>query len=127
MQPGGLCRPAAGGSGAWRAGAPGGYRDAGLAVHAVSNRPAPGVVTAARRGLGRVPGVTGTPRTLWLLLVGLVLLSLVWGAVAAWAVSQRGKVVQDGKRPLSVGCFFGLGHSTIVLDTELTQNIAIRA
>ena len=76
-----------------------------MAVHAVSNRPAPGVVTAARRGLGRVPGVTGTPRTLWLLLVGLVLLSLVWGAVAVWVVSQRASGASDVvgvSEPLSV-------------------------
>ena len=42
-----------------------------------------------------MPGVTGTPRTLWLLLVGLVLLSLVWGAVAAWVVSQRASGAGD--------------------------------
>jgi hypothetical protein len=58
-------------------------------VTAVSNRAAPDVVTARRRGRSRLRGVRGTPRTLRLLLVGLVLLSLAWGAVAAWVVSQR--------------------------------------
>jgi hypothetical protein len=50
--------------------------EAGRAVTAVSNPPAPGVVPAARRGPGRLLGVTGTPRKLRLLLVGLVALSL---------------------------------------------------
>jgi hypothetical protein len=39
--------------------------------------------------------VTGTPGRLRLLLVGLVLLSLVWGAVAAWVVSQRASGAND--------------------------------
>ena len=39
--------------------------------------------------------MTGTPRTLRLLLVGLVVLSLVWGAVAAWVVSQRASGASD--------------------------------
>jgi hypothetical protein len=56
-------------------------------VTAVGNRPASGAVTAARRR--RLSGETGTPRQLRLLLIGLVVLSLVWGAVAAWVVSQR--------------------------------------
>ena len=49
--------------------------------------------------------MTGTPRTLWLLLVGLVLLSLVWGAVAVWVVSQRASGASDVvgvSEPLSV-------------------------
>jgi len=37
----------------------------------------------------------GTPGRLRLLLVGLVLLSLVWGAVAAWVVSQRASGAND--------------------------------
>ncbi len=39
--------------------------------------------------------MTGTPGRLRLLLVGLVLLSLVWGAVAAWVVSQRASGAND--------------------------------
>jgi hypothetical protein len=69
--------------------------EAGRAVTAVSNPPAPGVVPAARRRPGRLLGVTGTPRTLRLVLVGLVLLSLAWGAVAAWMVSQRASGAND--------------------------------
>ena len=58
-------------------------------------RPAPGVVPAAGRGPRRLPGTTGTPGQLRLLLIGLVLLSLVWGAVAAWVVSQRASGAGD--------------------------------
>ena len=37
------------------------------------------------------------------------------------------KLVQDGKRPLSVGFFFSLGHSTIVFAMALLLNFGIRA
>jgi high-affinity nickel-transport protein len=37
------------------------------------------------------------------------------------------KLVQDGKRPLSVGFFFSLGHSTIVFALALALNFGIRA
>jgi high-affinity nickel-transport protein len=37
------------------------------------------------------------------------------------------KLVQDGKRPLSVGFFFSLGHSTIVFALALLLNFGIRA
>jgi nickel/cobalt transporter (NiCoT) family protein len=37
------------------------------------------------------------------------------------------KLVQDGKRPLSVGFFFSLGHSTIVFVMALVLNFGIRA
>ena len=37
------------------------------------------------------------------------------------------KLVQDGKRPLSVGFFFSLGHSTIVFVMALLLNFGIRA
>jgi nickel/cobalt transporter (NiCoT) family protein len=37
------------------------------------------------------------------------------------------KLVQDGKRPLSVGFFFSLGHSTIVFIMALLLNFGIRA
>ncbi len=36
------------------------------------------------------------------------------------------KLVQDGKRPLSVGFFFSLGHSTIVFALALLLNFGIR-
>ena len=62
---------------------------------AVGNRPAPGVVAAARRGPRQLFRATGTPGKLRLLLIGLVLLSLVWGAVAAWVVSQRASGAND--------------------------------
>jgi high-affinity nickel-transport protein len=37
------------------------------------------------------------------------------------------KLVQDGKRPMSVGFFFSLGHSTIVFALALSLNFGIRA
>jgi high-affinity nickel-transport protein len=37
------------------------------------------------------------------------------------------KLVQDGKRPLTVGFFFSLGHSTIVFAMALLLNFGIRA
>ena len=37
------------------------------------------------------------------------------------------KLVSDGKRPLSVGFFFSLGHSTIVFVLALLLNFGIRA
>ncbi len=37
------------------------------------------------------------------------------------------KLVSDGKRPLSVGFFFSLGHSTIVFVMALLLNFGIRA
>ena len=37
------------------------------------------------------------------------------------------KLVQDGKRPLSVGFFFSLGHSTIVFVMALLLNFGIRS
>ena len=37
------------------------------------------------------------------------------------------KLVQDGKRPLSVGFFFSLGHSTVVFALALLLNFGIRA
>jgi high-affinity nickel-transport protein len=37
------------------------------------------------------------------------------------------KLVQDGKRPLSVGFFFSLGHSTIVFVMAMLLNFGIRA
>jgi high-affinity nickel-transport protein len=37
------------------------------------------------------------------------------------------KLVQDGKRPLTVGFFFSLGHSTIVFVMALVLNFGIRA
>jgi len=37
------------------------------------------------------------------------------------------KLIQDGKRPLSVGYFFSLGHSTIVFVLAVLLNFGIRA
>ena len=37
------------------------------------------------------------------------------------------KLVQDGKRPLSVGFFFSLGHSTVVFALALLLNFGIRS
>src|SRR6202044_3825646 len=37
------------------------------------------------------------------------------------------KLVNDGKRPLSVGFFFSLGHSTVVFILSLLLNFGIRA
>ena len=62
---------------------------------AVANPPAPDVVPAASRGRRLSLRVTGTPRKLRVVLVGLVLLCLAWGAVAAWVVSQRASGAND--------------------------------
>jgi hypothetical protein len=64
-------------------------------VTAVGNRPRPGVVPVARRGPRQLLRVTGTPGKLRLLLIGLVVLSLAWGVVAAWVVSQRASGASD--------------------------------
>src|SRR6266705_6063378 len=53
------------------------------------------MTTPARRGLRQLLGVTATPGQLRLLLAGLVSLSLIWGAVAAWVVSQRASGASD--------------------------------
>ena len=55
----------------------------------VSTPPGAQSIAAQRRGLAKLLRVSTTPGELRLLLIGLVLLSLVWGAVAAWTVSQR--------------------------------------
>ena len=49
----------------------------------------PGLARAPRPALGRFFRATTTPAKLRLLLVGLVVLCLVWGGLAAWVVSQR--------------------------------------
>ncbi len=53
------------------------------------------VARAAGRGSRQRLGASGTPGTLRLLLVGLVLASLAWGAIAAWVVSQRASGASD--------------------------------
>ncbi|MFI5079526.1 MAG: hypothetical protein ACHQCE_00510, partial [Streptosporangiales bacterium] len=58
---------------------------------AMNARPAPG----ARPALGRFLRATTTPAKLRLLLVGLVVLCLVWGGLAAWVVSQRASGAND--------------------------------
>ena len=66
---------------------------AGTAVTAVSDAP--------RHARDALPAVrpfvraTTTPAKLWLLLIGLVSLCLIWGAVAAWVVSQRASAASD--------------------------------
>ena len=72
-----------------------GAGEAGRAMTAVANPPAPDVVPAASRGRRLSLRVTGTPRKLRVVLVGLVLLCLAWGAVAAWVVSQRASGAND--------------------------------
>jgi hypothetical protein len=57
--------------------------------------PAQRTAPAARLGLWRRQEADGTPGKLRLLLVGLVLLSLAWGAVAAWVVDQRASGAGD--------------------------------
>ena len=37
------------------------------------------------------------------------------------------KLISDGKRPLSVGYFFSLGHSTVVFVLAVLFNVGIRA
>jgi hypothetical protein len=62
---------------------------------AVGNPPKRGTVPAARRGPRQALRATGTPGKLRLLLIGLVVLSLAWGVVAAWVVSQRASGASD--------------------------------
>jgi len=66
---------------------------AGTAVTTVSSRPrhARDALPAARH----VVRATTTPAKLRLLLIGLVSLCLIWGAVAAWVVSQRASGAND--------------------------------
>jgi len=62
-------------------------------------RPSPGAPPArardARPALGQFVRATTTPAKLRLLLIGLVVLCLAWGAVAAWVVSQRASGAND--------------------------------
>jgi hypothetical protein len=62
-------------------------------VIAVSDPPRP--APSARRALGQFVRATTTPAKLRLLLVGLVLLCLIWGGLAAWVVSQRASGAND--------------------------------
>jgi hypothetical protein len=63
---------------------------AGTAVTAVSDAPRH-ALPAVRHSVR----ATTTPAKLRLLLIGLVSLSLIWGAVAAWVVSQRASGAND--------------------------------
>src|SRR5262252_2778613 len=66
---------------------------AGTAVTAVSHAPRhAGDALPAVRHFVRA---TTTPAKLRLLLIGLVSLCLIWGAVAAWVVSQRASAAND--------------------------------
>jgi hypothetical protein len=62
-------------------------------------RPSPGAPLArardARPALGQFVRATTTPAKLRLLLIGLVVLCVAWGAVAAWVVSQRASGAND--------------------------------
>src|SRR5215831_19365950 len=66
---------------------------AGTAVTAVSN--APRHARDALPPVRHVVRATTTPAKLRLLFIGLVSLCLVWGAVAAWVVSQRASGAND--------------------------------
>lgn len=66
---------------------------AGTAVTAVSN--APRHARDALPAVTHVVRATTTPAKLRLLLIGLVSLCLLWGAVAAWVVSQRASAAND--------------------------------
>jgi hypothetical protein len=63
---------------------------AGTAVTAVSDRP-----QHALPAVRHTVRATTTPGKLQLLLIGLVSLCLIWGAVAAWVVSQRASGAND--------------------------------
>jgi len=70
-----------------------------------SGSPEPAATSSARPSLTRVLRAGTTPGRLWLLLVGLVALSLLWGAVAAWSVAQADSAATDmatASEPLSV-------------------------
>jgi hypothetical protein len=68
-------------------------------VTVVSNPPHQSPVTRGGRGRGRRPskllGATDTPGKLRLLMLSLVVLSLVWGAFAAWVVDERASGAGD--------------------------------
>src|SRR6516225_6633511 len=66
---------------------------AGTAVTAVSH--APRHAGDALPAVGHFVRATTTPARLRLLLIGLVSLCLIWGAVAAWVVSQRASGAND--------------------------------
>ena len=66
---------------------------AGTAVTAVSH--APRHAGDALPAVGHFVRATTTPARLRLLLIGLVSLCLIWGAVAAWVVSQRASGAGD--------------------------------
>ena len=66
-----------------------------MAVTAVGDPPQSRHATAARPGPRELLRAASTPRKLRLLLAGLVALCLIWGAVAAWVVSQRASGAAD--------------------------------
>src|SRR6266516_930211 len=77
----------------------------GASRGAASGSPEPAATSSARPSLTRVLRAGTTPGRLWLLLVGLVALSLLWGAVAAWSVAQADSAATDmatASEPLSV-------------------------
>jgi len=66
---------------------------AGTAMTTVSAAPRP--AGDALPAVRHVVRATTTPAKLWLMLIGLVSLCLIWGAVAAWVVSQRASGAND--------------------------------
>lgn len=64
-------------------------------VTAVSSPPRPQPVVSRRRRLSTLLRATDTPGRLRVLMISLVLLSLLWGAFAAWAVDQRASGAGD--------------------------------
>jgi hypothetical protein len=67
-------------------------RLAGATVTTVTDPPS---AAGTRPALRQFVRATTTPAKLRLLLVGLVLLSLIWGVIAAWVVSQRTSGAND--------------------------------
>ena len=57
--------------------------------------------------------------------VGLAMLAAAVGG--HYHITSTRKLVNDGKRPLSVGFFFSLGHSTIVFVMAVLLNFGIRS
>src|ERR1043165_8810851 len=49
-----------------------------------------------------------------------------WGMLAAAIDNTTRKLVGEGKRPLSVGFFFSLGHSSVVFILAVLLNFGIR-
>ncbi len=66
---------------------------------AVSHPPQPRQATAAPPAPRELLRAVTTPQKLRRLLFGLVVLCLIWGAVAAWVVNQRASGAKEGPIP----------------------------